>query len=350
MMNEKGLELIPSEYVREYYRENGIELSDRQRALIVWNDKAAPLEKRIAAVEKIAAETSDEGLKRQTAKTVKRLRNAVESVKQPTENCVYRIKFEAHQEIIFPTYDEAMKRLERLDTFLKNRGKNFALEKVGFAGHFYADTLGYIVFNCDREIMHAHDCIEDWADEVAQQITICRDFNYIPFASPFERGDIVRDCRSGRVGVVDTSREGWEKFLKLAERYMKEDKYRSGEITFDEMLEIKPSVGFNFADDLSYTAFRFNDTGVAVVFFEGGKVECKIIQPIFLEKIPFDELDTENSPDNAMLLNASEMLRGVIMPISILRDRTGLTDFISDFKKWETVSAASEKGGKHERI
>lgn len=34
-------------------------------------------------------------------------------------------------------------------------------------------------------------------------------YEFVPFANTFERGDIVRDCRNGKIGVVETSREKW---------------------------------------------------------------------------------------------------------------------------------------------
>ena len=56
---------IGSEYTRKRYEEIGFELTDFQKATIIWNDKTLTLNKRLEELAEISDSTSDMKLKEQ---------------------------------------------------------------------------------------------------------------------------------------------------------------------------------------------------------------------------------------------------------------------------------------------
>lgn len=115
--------------------------------------------------------------------------------------------------------------------------------------------------------------------------------------NPFERGDIVRDCRNGKIGIVETSKDEWNDFLKRSE---------------------------------NNKAYDFSDAALIVQFLDSESFIHGHIQPIYLDKLPLNQkgipkcFDTKNNLKEDIICCASELMRGEIQ----------LDIFMSIFLEW----------------
>lgn len=58
-------ELVPSRYMRKYFQENAFELSDSQKATLIWNMPGKTRDEILAALKELADTTQDEVTRQQ---------------------------------------------------------------------------------------------------------------------------------------------------------------------------------------------------------------------------------------------------------------------------------------------
>lgn len=287
---------IPSEYYRNFCKENNIVFSDRERAVLLHNNMQLPLAGKIALLEKLAAETSDRELKNEIeawteykSKLLERMKNHRAGEDFYLVYCCVIPSVEG----IFDSLENAQKALEKLpdDT------ENHIITKESFFGENPSE-LGY---ECAVEIDSSGEIISVYEPfDVSGGIRIKDKF--ITFANPFESGDIVRDCRNGKIGVVETSQK------------KRNDLPKNGEN--------------NKAHDFSgaFLAVQFLD-----FFYDNSSgLHMEYIQPIYLEKLPLNEkgipkcFDTKGSFNEYMICCVSRLMKG----------ECSLDTFISVFLEW----------------
>ncbi|MCM1166625.1 MAG: hypothetical protein NC299_14690 [Lachnospiraceae bacterium] len=188
-------EFILSEYVREFYRENGIELTDRDRAAIVLHESRT-FSDTLECLEKIAAETDDGELKEQIACYVAYERTVLEKFRDNSDrSCVYQVisggRLFAETPIFFD-YEEMLDKLWQLVPLLLQG--DVTVRKVK-AGRTVYDVQG--VLHLDREL----HIMNLWTTELGYRCPSELYSHKIPFASPFAVGDFVRF--GSMIGVVE---------------------------------------------------------------------------------------------------------------------------------------------------
>ena len=305
---------IMSEYYRNYLNENGIELTDRQRALMLWFDKQILLDNKLNELEKLLDKTDDELLKDEISKAVKKRREDLEFMKQQTENSVYKLDISARADDLFNSFEDACEFCEHLSTYIKNRGENYCIYKIGIRpGNYYSEHLGQVLFNTDREILGAVNFMKNWGYDSSMTLPP-PDFLFEPFPNPFERGDIVRDYRNRNIGVVETSQENWKKILSLGEIFKKQwyyvkGLYKPSDEERKRLIELYPG-------EMVSSLFESGSVGVCVNFLGDGDIKPDSIQPVYLEKLPLNKkgipesFDTENNSAEYLLCKISDLLRG----------------------------------------
>lgn len=287
-------EFIPSEYYRNFCRKNKIVFSDREHATMLWDNSSLPLEKKISELEKIASETDDGELKdvieAWAAYKIKSLETANNPRKGEELYLVSTSLYgEAVEARVFDCFESAQK----------------------FIASFCGDKTGYMItkvkisdenaaavgaeYECVVQFDRSGEIIDAWSYKSFSLGNVGYDF--IPFENPFERGDIVRDCRSGEIGVVETSQEEWKDFLKRNE---------------------------------NNKAYDFSDAALIVQFLDEDSFIHEHIQPIYLEKLQLNKkgipecLDTKNNIKDDLITCVSELMRGEIQ----------LDIFMSIFLEW----------------
>ena len=289
---------IPSEYYRNFCKENNIAFSDRERAVMIHQNMQLPLIKKIALLEKLAAETSDSELKNEIRSWVEYKNKLLEKMNNHrTSEDFYLVHCCGIPCVngIFDSLESARKGLEKLSDDMDD---NHIITKEGFFDKNPSE-LGY---ECAVEIDSSGEIISVYEPiDISGGIGIKDEF--IPFANPFKRGDIVRDCRNGKVGIVETSQKKWNDLLKHEEN----NKAHGFSCASLSVQFLKPF-------------FYDNSSGF----------HQKHIQPIYLEKLPLNEkgipesFDTKNNLEEDLITCVSELMRGWI----------SLDVFMSIFLEW----------------
>lgn len=282
---------IPSEYYRNFCKENNIKFTDRERAAMLHNNMQLPLIKKLALLEKLAAETSDAELEGNILawleyqnKLLEKMKNHIKGEDIYLVHCIYGVCING----IFDSFESAQRELDKLSD-----GKdNHIITKEGFFGKNKSE-LGY---ECAVETDRSGEIISVYEPFDADGRVGLNDA-FVPFVNPFERGDIVRDCSSGEIGVVETSQKKWNDLLKRSEK--------------DKCLS-------------------FFDAALTICFLNKSGLKSSRIQPIYLEKLSLNEEGKPKCSDAKNQINAN-----LIACISrLMREEMGLDNFTSVFLKW----------------
>lgn len=285
------LEFIPSEFYRNFCEKNNIKFTDRERAAMLHNNMQLPLMKKLALLEKLAAETNDTELKNRIGawleyqnKLLEKMKNHIKGEDFYLVHCYYGISING----IFDSLESAQKGLKKLSDGMDNH----IITKEGIFGKNKSE-LGY---ECAVEINRTGEIVSVYEPSDVGGGVGLKDA-FIPFANPFERGDIVSDCRTGEIGVVETSQEKWNNLLKRSVN----DK------------------------SLSFSAAVLN-----VQHLGKKNLDYSHIQPIYLEKLPLNEngkpecFDTKNNINDNLITCIS----------LLLREEIALSTFTSVLLKW----------------
>lgn len=210
-------EFIPSEYYRNYCKENGIEITDRSLAAAILNgylesmDNETPLfEEKFRALKKIAAETEDNELKALISEATENKETALENLKKGGENCIYKMDVTlrlipedmySYEFLYFYDYKTAFnyalyhtKEIGALHSFSIERIRVFTGEEPpktrGYEEHAYFNSLGNVLrIYGGKE--HAFDVLCDYHID----------------ANSLNDLDIVMQCYSGELGIVTDVRD-----------------------------------------------------------------------------------------------------------------------------------------------
>ncbi len=274
---------IPSDYYRQFCEENNIGFSDRERVTILLNNFNISMKEKLSELEKIAAESSDGDLKEAIKNRIKATREFLETVCSSENDCFFIIR----DSVPFNDFEAAREYCKTL-----HNERNYWIDKHRILSS--CDTVhSYRDHYCGGVMLDENYEIVDVSLDVFSKITYC----FIPFKHPFERGDIVRSCRTGKIGIVETSQEVWNDYLKKNEKNK---------------------------------AYDFSDASLIVECLEDEGFSHKHIQPIYLEKLPLNQngvpicFDTKNNFNEYLIICASQLMRGEI----------ALDAFISIFLEW----------------
>lgn len=244
---------IPSEYYRKYAKKNKIVFSDREHAAMLWVNSALSLEKKISEFEKLAFETDDGELKSTIESWIEYKNKSLEMAANCRKNEEFYListnLYGATAETrVFDSFENA-----REHTAAVSDGKvSYMIAKVELSAENSPKAGAY--YECVVEFDRSGEIIDAWNCESFSYGKV--GFEFIPFANPFERGDIVRDCRNGKIGVVETSQDEWNDFLKRNE---------------------------------NNKAYDFSDAALIVQFLDDDHFGHSHIQPIYLDKLPMNE-------------------------------------------------------------
>lgn len=264
-------DFIPSEYYRKFCEKNGIEFTDREKAAIIRGCPAvtfgnqrkseAALYIRLKKLGDIAAKTDDGELKAEIEDLTAFYQNKLELLKDNSDNsCVYLVVSGEHS-YFYSSFEKAFEAGMSCDK------SGFTIYKERLADRAAAtDQYQFgVIFDSNGNLLQFND-IKEMERDLQNKA--------IPLKNPFERGDIVMDCYTRQIGVVETSREKWE--AKISD------------------------------PDLGKLPFSF--VGIEVDFFSPlGLRFTTLISPLTLEKVE----DLDQTGDEAELLRcASNILSG----------------------------------------
>lgn len=207
------LEFIPSKDVRDYCKSIEHEFSDFEKATIIYNSYMTEEEKR-KALKELAHVTDDENTKTQIYERLEFDAKKIANFKNNCGEYIYTVVTEEEGEIsgYFSAFDLAVE-------YGRNQKYKFKIGKYKIMGKelLISDHLiGEVNFNEMGKIISlwSKELLEEEAkfdSDIVQRF----ESRYIDIPNPFERGDIVRILPNGDVGIVETSRKDWDKYMEM---------------------------------------------------------------------------------------------------------------------------------------
>ena len=273
------IEIIDSKYTRAKFAELGFELSDFQKATLLWNKSNITRQEKLSALTDLATETKDENLKSQIKERIVYEEKATSQFESNFSNDSIYVVFNSknhHACGYFGKYELAF-------AYAKNRinkekiryeiekhkiinGKTTPLVKTSFRinpnflGEKQKDLVEYrgkpvacLYLNEKAEV------VDLWSNEMDvsenRKVDECRkerfEYHFIKLPYIHSKGLVVKYLPTGEYGIVETSADEWERFI---------DRVNSG----------------IFAD--------FSDTAITVYFLsEKGYWSHQHCNPIYLE-------------------------------------------------------------------
>ena len=285
---------IPSEYYRKYVKKNKIVFSDRERATMLWENSTLPLEKKISEFEKLASETNDGELKCTIESWIEYKNKSIEMAANCRKNEEFYLNSTdlygtTTETRVFDSFENARKHM----TAVSNGKESYMIAKVELSDEKSPKAGAY--YECVVEFDRYGEILNAWNYEPFSYGKV--GFKFIPFANPFEHGDIVRDRRNGKIGVVETSQDEWNDFLKRNE---------------------------------NNKAYDFSDAALIVQFLDDDNFSHSHIQPIYLEKLPLNEkgipkcFNTKSNFNEYLICFVSRFMNG----------ECSLDTFMSVFLEW----------------
>lgn len=210
------MEKLPiSDFMRNFYKEQGITFTDSEQATIIWNSDL-PKSGILSALREIASTTTDEALKTQIQKWL--------DIEAETERIF--TKNDDRYFYIFVSDDEDewescyFASLDAAITHGKDHSKEtFKILKAPFSDKFggcFADNdsdkiyLGGQAWYTKDGILFDCECATgEIRFSFSHPNPSCFEDAYISLQSPFEIGDIVRIVGDSRPAIVQVSREEW---------------------------------------------------------------------------------------------------------------------------------------------
>lgn len=235
-------ELIPSQYMRSLFEDLGFELTDFNKATLIWNNELHDRNEKIAALETLQGLTTDGILKQQIKERLEYEDNMFKTMIKNSDGkyifavldedeycCGFFSEYEmahkygiehAHkyeektfkiekQFIIREERDLMVRECGRTNWNIISSGKT--IETIKYEG----DPVSGISYLADGNIKHI------WSNEMSEEAESIVDpyrtdrFEHQFFRIPFEGtiGWTVRDITDGTIGVLMQDTKGWQKYM-----------------------------------------------------------------------------------------------------------------------------------------
>lgn len=213
-------ELVPSEWMRKYLKEQGREFSDKEKAALIWNAPNRTLSERLEALEELARGSSDETLKKQIKERSEYEAAAFETFKEnPDGKFVYVIEDDDSETYgFFAHFDGAAEyAAEALKSF-EEYGCVFHIEKYSV---ILKDNPGdkccssysaraAVWFGKSGEICSVYSSEIPSGDPRNQKGRFEDMYFKIPFGMDY---GIVKDVTDNTYGVLANNKENWNQFM-----------------------------------------------------------------------------------------------------------------------------------------
>lgn len=230
---------IGSEYTRIRYAEIGFELTDFQKATIIWNKHSLTYNERLEELAKLGVSTSDAQLKEQIKERIEYEEKVFARLKaRDNDNVVYIVNAEDSLQGVFAKFDTALLQAKiigsegwiedgiRIEKHLTVTEDEVPIEEKEGPFGCYTETycgypVAYVQLNKNGEIIYV------FSDELREE-TKKVDYEYnnerfefcfleIPFVHI--KGAPVKNIVTGEYGIMATDKKEWDEFL---------DKVRAG--------------------------------------------------------------------------------------------------------------------------
>lgn len=222
--------LIPSRYIREELSKNGFQLSDDNKATMIWNDEQLSYAEKLSELQKLCDSTDDEILKQQLRQRIDFENKKLERLKDNSSG-LYIYVFDDHHNIYhnyFLSYEIAMlfvqeylsrgdfvcaihkkKLISSCDEFTKTVRLHlhpYTTDEPGkpITVFSFGESVSEIRFDKKGNIAYLH-CDEMSEEEEYDTYQYRKDRfeqNYFAMPLKFSRGTIVRDITDNSLGVI----------------------------------------------------------------------------------------------------------------------------------------------------
>lgn len=213
-------ELVPSEWMRNYLKEQGRELSDKEKATIIWNAPKCRLEERLNALEELSRGSSDEELKKQILERIDYENAAFEELKKNTDGkFVYIVEGDDEGVYgVFADYEAAEEYAAQALKDFERYGAVFSIEKYSVVSKdnpgdkccssYFA--CASVHFDKSGEIRGVYSS-EITSETIDEQKGRFEDMYFkIPFGMEY---GIVKYVPDNTYGVLAKNKADWDRFL-----------------------------------------------------------------------------------------------------------------------------------------
>lgn len=308
---------IPSKDEREYLESMGYELNDWQIACLIYNNYSEDIDKQLELLREFSEETTDETLSAQIYQRIEYEQRVMDKIRDnSSEHYVYVVNFSTYDweresvKGVFTSYDNAFSFANSYNELypIEDEYKRFEISKydlivnelpssrsIDYHNPFYdggsgtiteknyfdGESVGSVVYENGKK-WHSYSSeisLEDM--NLIDQTGLCRfEELFLPLPQPFDKGDCVKLVDEEKIGIVESSKEEWDKLVK---EYGSDNNSKTD--------------GLNGEDTLK------------VVFLEGdGHFSHDHISPIYLERVDIDSISYNLNRD--VLSYASGVIRG----------------------------------------
>lgn len=235
-------ELVPSLYMRSLFEDLNFELSDFNKATLIWNNLLHDRNEKLSALKYLLESTPDECLKQQIQERLDYEDDMLRTMKNNNDGkyvfavldeeeycCGFFSEYEmAHQYGIEHArkYEEKTFKIEK--QFIIREGRDLMVRDAGRMNwniipsgktietiKYDGDPVSDISFSADGNIKNI------WSNEMAEEAESLVDpyrtdrFEHQFFCIPFEGtiGWTVRDITNGTIGVLMQDTKGWQKYI-----------------------------------------------------------------------------------------------------------------------------------------
>lgn len=239
-------ELVPSKYMREFYKETGVVFTDFQKATLIWNAPGKTRQEILDGLKELADTTEDEKTRKQIYERLafeEKLFSAF--IDNSSSKYVYVVE-DRYNEFrcgFFADYDRAVKYLLKFsekyetkcsikkhpiiksaeDEIVPNpcRGNpNMGIEFDEYS-QYSGEAAAEMSFNKNGAI------IRWWSNELPREEELAvSEFRPDRFESAFikipfnlQAGTPVKDVVNGNYGILEKGKEEWDDYLRLIEQY-----------------------------------------------------------------------------------------------------------------------------------
>lgn len=239
-------ELVPSNYMRKYFKEIGFEFSDFEKATLIWEAEGKTWKERLDALRELAETTEDPITRKQVLERIAFEEKAFAVLKSnPSENYVYVVEDSEDRYScgFFADYQLAEKYVQ---TYSKEYEHRCAIEKQQIIktleeSNRYEGSreVGSTYFNKNGEMTYV------WSLELKEEEIELLDetkgerfedrFIKMPF--PLETGSAVNVIGRDICGVLSYGKENWDAFLQRVEERAWEPDFSDVQVVVYDLME-----------------------------------------------------------------------------------------------------------------
>lgn len=225
-------ETVPSEWMRKYLKAQGRELSDKEKAALIWNAPNHTLSEKLEALEELSRGSSDEALKKQIKERVEYENAALEALKENPNGEAFYVVIEYdkgynHPGGYFADFDGA---LEFAKESLKEYGGRCNIEKQTIVSMDHQGKRGSLYTECGCVLLNELGEIREfYSSEISSEKLRAQKGRFEEHFFRIPRGMeycIVKDVIDNTYGVLENTREDWEKYM---------DKWANGGLDFSDI-------------------------------------------------------------------------------------------------------------------